>query len=103
MAKRIVKQLAIDQKLSVDIANKVVDTFDGTPMESASSVINGLFIGTMELASQLKQIETERGMTERMILSWFQAVDNVKGTEFCKYITLERQKEPINLSAYAEA
>ncbi len=103
MAKRIIKQLAIDKKIATDIAHEVVDTFNGTPMEAASSVINGLFVGTMELASQLKQMETERGMTERMILSWFQGVDKVKGTEFCKYITLEREKEQINLSTYADA
>lgn len=79
----------IDKQLSMQIATQVLHLVDKMPAEAASTILNGIAIALMSAAADTAKIATEKGMVEKMVLSWFPTCDQLKGTQFAKYINLE--------------
>lgn len=90
MAKKTIT-CEIDQELSIHIASQIVKGLGEFPMEATSTVLNGIAVALMSIAADAAELATEKGMVEKMVLSWFCSGDRVKGTQFSKYIDLEKE------------
>lgn len=73
----------------MQIATQVVHLVDKMRAEDSSTILNGIAIALMSVAADTAKIATEKGMVEKMVLSWFPMCDQLKGTQFAKYINLE--------------
>lgn len=92
MAKKTIR-CEINKNVSIDVATAIVEAVEEWPMEYAASVMNGMCVALCQVAKNVKQYETEKGMVERLVLSWFDASDKAMGTEFMKYINLPAPNE----------
>lgn len=81
----------MDKKLSVHVASKLLNSFDGIPLEDSLSYLNGITIALAKLVKEIKdnvELSDEDGL-EKLVLSWLSATDPFTGLKFSKFISTD--------------
>lgn len=81
----------INKELAAHIARQIVKGLGEFPPDEAASVLNGIQVALMYIAKEIAEHQTENGMVEKLILSWFVSTDQFAGTQYSKYINLEEE------------
>ena len=89
--KKTINSKNINKKLSVDVANAILKSLNGIPIENSLSYLNGITVALVRLIKEIKEnceVSDEDGL-EKLILSWLSATDITTGLKFSKFISTD--------------
>ena len=83
----------LNQDLAMSIAAAILEAVDGYTVEDSKSILNGMAAALMMYTKTTAAHATEKGMVERLVLSWMVTCDQVNNTCFGDYINLPKEEE----------
>ena len=73
------------------IASKLLESFDGMPLEKTFTVMNGLTVALAKFIADIRKVvemSDEDGL-EKLVLSWLSATDVYTGSHFSKFVSTD--------------
>lgn len=83
----------LNQALAISITTAILEAVDGYTVEDSKSILNGITMALMMYTKTTVVHATEKGMVERLVLSWMATCDQLCNTCFGEYINLPEEKK----------
>lgn len=83
----------LNQALAISITTGILEAVDGYTVEDSKSILNGITTALIMYTKTTAAYATEKGMIERLVLSWMATCDQLSNTCFGEYINLPKEAE----------